>query len=72
MEKFHYIEFWVSSYTRDGCPLKNFFLTTSALETKTFFGFFNLIKGAHNGSDVGLPGCLSFFGKIPLHRILGD
>ena len=39
LAKFHYIEFWVTSYTRGGCPLKPFFLKTSEMEITTFCGF---------------------------------
>ena len=37
--KFHYFGFWVTSYTRGGCPLKELFLKTSAMESKTFYEF---------------------------------
>ena len=37
--KFHYIEFWVTSYTMGGCPLKECFHKTSAMEGKTFCWF---------------------------------
>ena len=38
LEKLHYIEFWVTSYIRAGWPLKQFFLKTIAMESKTFCG----------------------------------
>ena len=38
MAKLHYIEFWVTSYNRGGWPLKQFFLKTFAMESKTFNG----------------------------------
>ena len=39
MAKLHYIEFWVTSYNMGGWPLKQFFLKTFAMESKTFYGF---------------------------------
>ena len=39
LEKFHYVEFSAASYTGVGCPLKECFLKTSAMESKTFCGF---------------------------------
>ena len=38
MAKLHYIEFWVTSYNRGGWPVKQFFLKTFAMESKTFYG----------------------------------
>ena len=38
MAKLHYIEFWVTSYNRGGWPLKQVFLKTFAMESKTFYG----------------------------------
>ena len=39
LAKFHYMEFWVTSYTRGGCPLEQLFLKTPAMENKTLCGF---------------------------------
>ena len=38
MAKLHYIEFWVISYNKGGWPLKQFFLKTFAMESKTIYG----------------------------------
>ena len=38
LAKLHYIEFWVISYNRGDWPLKQFFLKTFAMESKTFYG----------------------------------
>ena len=38
LAKLHYIEFWVTSYNRGGWPLKQYFLKTFAMESKTFYG----------------------------------
>ena len=38
MATLHYIEFWVTSYNRGGWPVKQFFLKTFAMESKTFYG----------------------------------
>ena len=38
MAKLHYIEFWVISDNRGDWPLKQFFLKTFAMESKTFSG----------------------------------
>ena len=32
LAKFHFFEFWVTSYTRGGCPLEPLFLKMSAME----------------------------------------
>ena len=36
-QNLHYIEFWVTSYNRGGWPLKQFFLKTFAMVSKTFY-----------------------------------
>ena len=53
------IEFWVTSYNRGGWPLKQFFLKTFAMESKTLW-IINLIYSAHNGRGVGLPYCFQY------------
>ena len=62
---FHYIEFWVISYTMGGCPLKECFLKTSAMEGKPFCWFLIsymmpiMVRGVVFQID-------SFFRNIPL------
>ena len=41
LAKFHYVLFYATSYARVGWQLKECFLKTSAMESKTFDGFLN-------------------------------
>ena len=63
VEKLHYIEFWVTSYNRGGWPLKQFFLKTFAMESKTFYGYLISLYSAHHGRRVGLPYYRPFMAK---------
>ena len=68
LAKFHYIEFWLTSYTRGGCPPKQFFLKTSAIESNTStLWVLNLIYGTHAGRGVGLPDCCPFLEKFQMN-----
>ena len=67
LAKLHYIEFWVTSYIRDGWPLKQFFLKTFRDGEQNLLWVINLIYSAHNGRGVGFTILPSFSGKIALH-----
>ena len=61
----------MTSYTSGGCPPKQFFLPTAAMDSKTFRGFLfsymgPIIVGVMDYQTVSL------FGKISLHYILVD
>ena len=64
LSKFHYIEFSMTCSTRCVCQLTQFFLKTSAMESKTFCGFLFSFMWAHNGRGVGLPDYLPFLEKF--------
>ena len=64
MAKLHYIEFWVASYNRGGCPFKQFFLKKIRDGEQNLLWVINLIYSAHNGRGVGLPYYRPFMAKL--------
>ena len=63
--KFHYVEFSLTSYTGVGCPLKECFLKTSPMESKTFCAFLiSYMEPTMVG--VGFTRLSPFLGKIQL------
>ena len=64
LAKLHYIEFWVTSYIRDGWPLKQYFLKNVRVGEQNLLRLINLIYSAHNGSGVCLPYCRPFLLKL--------
>ena len=61
---FHYVEFWVTIYTSRGCPPGQFFLPTSAMESKTFCGFLISYMVPIMVGVWSLPDCLPFLAKF--------
>ena len=64
LAKLHYIEFWVTSYIRDGWPLKQYFLKNVRVGEQNLLRLINLIYSAHNGRGVCLPYCRPFLLKL--------
>ena len=67
--KFHYIEFWASSYTKGGCPTKHIFSQNVQDGEQNLLLVLNLIYGAHNGRGVGLPDWFLVSRRLPLYDV---